>query len=68
MYPSLETPGLDAYPLPSISSFVNQVAKWKYIGTLGLKSASNSTERSSIHRFSIKVGIVLMESNAVWTH
>ena len=30
---------LDAYPLPSISSIVNQVAKWKYISTLDLKSA-----------------------------
>ena len=30
---------LDAYPLPSISSLVNQVAKWKYISTLDLKSA-----------------------------
>ena len=29
---------LDAYPLPSISSIVNQVAKWKYISTLDLKS------------------------------
>ena len=32
-------PHLDAYPLPSISSIVNQVAKWKYISTLDLKSA-----------------------------
>ena len=32
---------LDAYPLPSISSIVNQVAKWKHtcISTLDLKSA-----------------------------
>ena len=29
---------LDAYPLPGISSIVNQVAKCKYISTLDLKS------------------------------
>ena len=30
---------LGTYPLPSISSIVNQVAKWKYISTIDLKSA-----------------------------
>ena len=30
---------LDEYLLPSISSIVNQVAKWKYISTFDLKSA-----------------------------
>ena len=30
---------LDAYPLPSIESIVNEVAKWKRISTLDLKSA-----------------------------
>ena len=30
---------LDAYRIPSTSSIVNQVAKWKYINTLDLKSA-----------------------------
>ena len=30
---------LDAYPLPSIDSIVNEVAKWKFISTLDLKSA-----------------------------
>ena len=30
---------LDAYPLPSIKSIVNEVAKWKCISTLDLKSA-----------------------------
>ena len=30
---------LDAYPLPSIESIVNEVAKWKHINTLDLKSA-----------------------------
>ena len=30
---------LDAYPLPTIESIVNEVAKWKYISTLDLKSA-----------------------------
>ena len=30
---------LDAYPLPTIESIVNEVAKWKYICTLDLKSA-----------------------------
>ena len=29
---------LDAYPLPTIESIVNEVAKWKYISTLNLKS------------------------------
>ena len=30
---------LDAYPLPILESIVNEVAKWKYISTLNLKSA-----------------------------
>ena len=30
---------LDAYPLPSIESIVNEVAKWKRMSTLDLKSA-----------------------------
>ena len=30
---------LDAYPLPTIELIVNEVAKWKYISTLDLKSA-----------------------------
>ena len=30
---------LDAYPLPSIDSIINEVAKWKCISTLDLKSA-----------------------------
>jgi len=30
---------LDAYPLPNIDSIVNEVAKWKHISTLDLKSA-----------------------------
>ena len=30
---------LDAYPLPSIESIVNEVAKWKRISTLDLNSA-----------------------------
>ena len=30
---------LDAYPLPTIESIVNKVAKWKYISTFDLKSA-----------------------------
>ena len=30
---------LDAYPLPSIDSIVNEVAKWKFISNLDLKSA-----------------------------
>ena len=30
---------LDAYPLPTIKSIVDEVAKWKYIATLNLKSA-----------------------------
>ena len=29
---------LDTYPLPSIGFFVNEVAKWKFICTLDLKS------------------------------
>ena len=60
---------LDAYPLPSISSIVNQVAKWKYISTLDLKSAYHEIQirpkDRSIYRFSIRIGIVSMESNAV---
>ena len=30
---------LDAYPLPSIESIVNEVSKWKRISTLDLRSA-----------------------------
>ena len=30
---------LEAYPLPSIDAIVNEVAKWKCISTLDLKSA-----------------------------
>ena len=29
---------LDSYPLPTIESIMNEVAKWKYISTLDLKS------------------------------
>ena len=35
---------LDAYPLPSIESIVNEVAKWNYICTLDLKSAYDQIE------------------------
>ena len=35
---------LDAYPLPSIESIVNEVAKWNCISTLDLKSAYHQIE------------------------
>ena len=35
---------LDGYPLPTIESIVNEVAKWKYISTLDLKSAHHQLQ------------------------
>ena len=41
---------LDAYPLPTIESIVNEVAKWKYISTLDLKSACHQIQINSKDR------------------
>ena len=41
---------LDAYPLPTIESIVNEVAKWKYISTLDLNSAYHQIQINSKDR------------------
>ena len=41
---------LDAYPLPNIKFIVNEVAKWKRISTLDLKSAYHQIKNYSKNR------------------